>query len=197
MKKMRIELPRTLADFKIKHIAGLTMLGQTEENYQPTMLNKCKVMASIAGLTVEEVKQWDVEELNKWFNYCVDALNTYEQSKPPTHITVNGVKYNRIDVLKQTGGWLIDYEVRAEEFKTHPELFMAMIFIEDGKKYGEVPTGERAQLFYEHMPATVVFDVTGFFLLKYARFMRATALVLKIRMRWRRMINRVVQIFKW
>ena len=189
---IKISLPKRLADFKLHHIAGLVMLSKTVENYNPTALNKCKIVAAVVGLTVEDVKKWDVTDLNKAYNHCVTELNKYVTSEPPKTITLLGVDYERIELDKQTGGWLMDYEARVEEFEAKPELFLAMLYVEAGKKYGEVPTEERAALFYKHMPAVVVFDANGFFLLKSVRYIRATALIIKIKMRLSRTMRKLV-----
>jgi hypothetical protein len=191
MNKIKIELPARFEDYKLHHIAGLVMLSKTAENYNPTMLNKCKIVAAILGREVEDVKQWDVKDLNRVYNHCVTQLNKYVTNEPPKQITLAGTVYERIELDKQTGGWLIDYEARVEEFEMHPELFLAMLYIEHGKKYGEVPTEERAAVFYKHMPAFVVLDANGFFLLKSARYIRAMALIMKARIKATMLMSRI------
>ena len=189
MKSVEISVPKSLNDFTIKHSAMLIQLSKRKESFKPTMLNKCKHVSMYSGVDISEVKRMDVNDINKVFNHCINELTKYTKKEPPKELTLNGTTYCLIELNEQTGGWLIDYEAQSELFESNPEKWVAMAYIEKGKQYGDVPNGEREQVFLEHFPARVMFDLSDFFLLKYHTYLNATVLLMTKRLKMRKTIR--------
>lgn len=190
-KTIEISVPKTLNDFTIKHAGMLVQLSKQKESFKPTMMNKCKHVSMYSGVEISQIKKMDVNDVNDVFNHCISELNKYVKSEPPKEIELNGTVYCLADIDKQTAGWLIDYEAQTETFELQPEKWVAMAYIEKGKQYGDIPNSEREQIFLEHFPARIMFDLADFFLFKYERYLNATVLLMNKRMTTR---NRML---KW
>ena len=193
-KTIEISVPKTLDDFKVKHARMLIQLSTNPDEYKPTMLNKCKHVSMYSGVSIDEIKRMDVNDINKVFNHCMNELSKYVKQEPPKEIKLNGQIYELIEIENQSANWLIDYEVDNELFRLQPEKWVAMAYIEKGTKYDDAPNDDREQIFLEHFPARVMFDLADFFLTKYENYMNATVLIqttkLKV-MKWKAKRKRI------
>lgn len=98
------------------------------------------------------------------FSYYLDELqflnNPYEPKTPKKEYVVNGVKFRpTLDVSKITTAQYVDFQelVKTEDHK----LMLNVLFIQDGKEYGEV---DNSDLLWENLPLTDYSDVMFFFL---------------------------------
>lgn len=98
------------------------------------------------------------------FSYYLDELqflnNPYEPKTPKKEYVVKGVKFRpTLDVSKITTAQYVDFQelVKTEDHK----LMLNVLFIQDGKEYGEV---DNSDLLWENLPLTDYSDVMFFFL---------------------------------
>lgn len=98
------------------------------------------------------------------FSYYLDELQflnkPYEPKTPKKEYVVKGVKFRpTLDVSKITTAQYVDFQelVKTEDHK----LMLNVLFIQDGKEYGEV---DNSDLLWENLPLTDYSDVMFFFL---------------------------------
>lgn len=98
------------------------------------------------------------------FSYYLDELqflnNPYEPKTPKKEYVVKGVKFRpTLDISKITTAQYVDFQ---ELVKTGDhKLMLNVLFIQDGKEYGEV---DNSDLLWENLPLTDYSDVMFFFL---------------------------------
>jgi hypothetical protein len=180
-REIQITLPNKLDDFKIKHVTYLTGLAtdvKEVEGVQVTTLNKCKHLANYSGLDIELIKSANPIDINKAFNHILKIVATYKPGEVAKTVNILGEKYDLIDLTKQTGGWLIDFESQRDELMNKPEILAALCYVERGKKYGDIKTSERAEIFYDEFKAIDYINLTGFFLQKFESFIKDTGLTI-------------------
>lgn len=177
---MKISAPKGLKDFKLKHTARLMMLSKNESKV--SLSNILQYVSAFTDTDVTDLKKVKPQQIIPIFDHCVDSLKKYEKREPVKEIEVNGREYTLVDIHKQKAGWLIDVEVMQEHFETRPETMAALCYIEKGKEYGDIPNKEREDVFREHFPAYLFFDLNAFFLSHYLIFTNALALSTKIKL---------------
>lgn len=128
-----------------KAISMLSVLtGEIEDHYKEMPLPRLKEhLKMIEGLNHEELKPH------------------FESGK----YEVAGVKYNLTpNAEKMTAGQFIDYQSTAESNPEDLSMFMAILCVPEGKKYGEgYDVMELRQTFYEKFPYTHAMGVCFFF----------------------------------
>lgn len=182
MKTIQLKAPRGLKDYRLKHASRLMSLSNMEDKTF-SFSNILQHVSAYTDTPVEELRFADPKQINTIFNNCITALNKYKKKEPLKEIEVNGKKYVLIDIFKQKAGWLIDVEATQEHFQTQPEKMCALCYIEKGKEYGDVPNKDREDVFREHFPAYLFFDLNAFFLDLWLNYTTVSTLVKNQRMK--------------
>lgn len=175
---MKIELPKTLGDFKLKPLSDTIIFLQTnpfeeiedpEKEYEAilTLIN------IVSGAPKKELEKQPMSFIKEAFNHLLKILKT-NKKKPRKKINIKGVNYYFEDNLSHkswTFGRYIDSMNKTIDLKEQPEYICAICYIEEGKEYGEVKLNDRAKIFKEEFNGEDFVNLTSFFLRKYERLM--------------------------
>ena len=77
---MKIKVPKTINDLRIKHIDILN-----DEKYRGEDIDLDTIVNFVAGITgerLEKIKQVDKEDLYKIFFYCIDLFDGFKITDP-------------------------------------------------------------------------------------------------------------------
>jgi len=165
---MKIELPKTLNDYKLRQIAA-TLDHIITQKFDDTPETMVKLVNVVTEIPVEQLKRVDMVGLRAAYNHIKSTLKT-NKTKPPSEVKIQGVTYYFEDNLSHkewTTGRFIDSQNRGINMKEQPEFIAAICYIEKGKAYGDVELKERAALFKEHFRGEDFVTLIGFFLRKY------------------------------
>jgi hypothetical protein len=183
-----IRVPREWEDFKVKHVPSLIQLVDEEEI---STIAKVKSLSYYTDLTMDELKELPIQLLNKPFFHLLNEQTKYVKKEPPMEIILDNQVYVFTKPENQKAKWFIDFDILQDEFTKKPESLLALVYIEKGKSYGDVPREEREHIIREHCPAFVFYDVATFFLTYYTNYLNATTLILKARTRTLQRRNRI------
>jgi hypothetical protein len=184
----KITVPKEWDDFKIKHVPSLLHLTEQEEI---STLAKVKTLSYYTDMTMDELKELPIQQINTPFFHLLEQQTRYTQRTPPQEITLNGEVYVYTEPSEQDAKWFIDFDILQDTFNTSPASLLALVYIEKGKKYGEVKREDREAVFNNHCPAFVFYDVAAFFLSYYTAYLNATTLIVKAKTRTLQRRNKI------
>ena len=166
---MEIKLPKRTEDLRIKHYKALKnpLYGDNME-----LGLTAKFVSEFSGVPENLVRKIDIEELVRVYNHCVGLLAEYKLGEPPKEITINNIKYKRIEPEKVSSGWHIDFG--NTDIENELVRLACLFYYPSDGVYGDTdenhnlvhPIHERYNDFEEHFPLTLFLDAAGFFLLK-------------------------------
>ena len=179
---MKIKVPKTINDLRIRHIDILN-----DEKYRAEDLDLDTIVNFVAGITgepLDKLYQVDFKDLTNIFYYCIDLFDGFKITDPKKIITIEGLDYKLVDPMKVGIGWHID--ISKSDFEKNPALLAASCYLPvQCKHYGETdeysnikyPRFERAEIFNTHMDLPTYLNVLTFFFLESMKQMkRHTAL---------------------
>jgi len=183
-----IRVPKEWDDFKVKHVPSLIQLVEEED---VSTLSKVKALTYYTDMTMDELRELPIALLNKPFFHLLEQQNRYTQRQPPQELVLDNQTYVYTKPEDQAAKWFIDFDILQEKFNSNPASLLALVYVEKGKKYGEVDREERERIFNEHCPAFVFYDVATFFLTYYTAYLNATTLIVKARTRTLQRRNKI------
>lgn len=184
---MKINIPKSLEDLKIKHLELFNYItGLDLENIG--IENKIKIISLYSGVKEDRLKMVNLESLNKLHSKIAKIIGSYKPQEIPLSITYNNKEYTLRDSFnKLPTGWFIDVSV--SDLAKEPEKMIAFCYIEKGMDYAQQdkhknilnPLSERANVFKDNMPLPLYMSIAGFFLTKYNQYSEASRQIQKAR----------------
>ena len=165
---MKITLPKNLDNTSVRQASA--MMEYVRENQGEWGLTEmCEMISILSGIETEQIKKADLDSVIAAFKH-IQSIIQRSPRKPPTEVEIEGETYvfNQDFRAKEwTAGRYIDSSNKALDLEKHPELLVAICYVEKGKKYGDVPLTDRGEVMRKGFKGSDYIDLVGFFLQKY------------------------------
>lgn len=170
-----IKIQASIEDMRIDKLPfflALAELGTTDID----IVDQCKLNAIFTGIELDQMKKYSADANRDLFDTIMSVCK-HEPKPIPLELTYEGQKYTfrHLDFTHNSIDWIDDLRNAQENFKTNPIDLVSFCYIEDGLSYGEPdehqnqknPRSVRNEVFAKHLPITIYFDVSAFFLLSW------------------------------
>jgi len=185
---MKLTIKTKLKDYSIQQWSDLMNIldGYKEKpDSEVRIEDKVAIVSIMAKVPYNTLLQEPMATIEKAFKFCVSTISSHTKSIPPKEIKIQGNTYELIDYVggKVQGGWFVDVDCMAKDFKINPSLIPALNYVEKGKRYAETDdegniinsVKERAEIFKDHFPADVFVDLCVFFLEVFVEWSKITS----------------------
>lgn len=169
---MEIKLPKDKTGLRIKHLPAFQDKRLKDE--APTVSLKIDTLHKFTGIS--KPRLWSVPEhqLSVLFNHIMMiAAEIDDKPEPPKEIEIDGQWFELVDFEKVGAGWHADNE--ESNYVIDPVRLACICYIPKGTYYGEIdrhenllyPISSRHELFTDHFPLEVYYQLTTFFLRRF------------------------------
>ena len=168
-----IYLPETINEMRINHLPFVLALRDLNAE-KPTELELVNLVALFTGLPEAQIKRYKPEDVKYIYLLILSCFASYQPAAVPLSLTFEDQVYTlRNDFKDASIEWIID--LKNADIVGDPILCASLIYIEDGKAYGESgedmictnPLNKRSDIFRKHLPLATFIDIQGFFLLSW------------------------------
>lgn len=167
---MKIVLPATLAKYSLTQASAvMDYFNAKTKGHQWTIHDQVDLISVVTGIEVKLLRRVDIPSIQQAFAHIGKTVNVPRQ-QPPAEVKLSGKKYifeKDLGHKSWTAGRFIDADNSGQEIIEHPEIFVALCYIEKGKHYDDQDLNDRAQVMLKHFSGQHFIDLTTFFLLKY------------------------------
>lgn len=161
---MKIEVPAKVKDCELWQLYQFAHLDHSKANDHRAAEYMAEVLSIFCELPEADIMDLRPEDVKPAYIHVMKMMGGLKwDSVPPESLEVEGVKYTRrsINEKQWTFGQLVD--MSNTDFKRQSERLAAMIYIEEGRTYGNTDMSERAKVFIDHFPREVYAQCVAFF----------------------------------
>lgn len=178
---LSIKVPKNIKDLKIRHV---DIFNELEESEYTSINDKVKVVSRFSGVPINDIKNYNANDIRKVFDLIVKCFSTYKQNSLPEFLEYENVIYEKVkEFSRMPIGWYIDLDVA--DVESNPSLLASFCYIEKGFDYASKdkhkniknPLFKRAEVFERNMPLNLYLDIAGFFLLKQKQYKKSLELI--------------------
>lgn len=194
---MEFKLPKSTADYRIKHMAILED-ERLAEAY-PSLDLKIDVISKVTGVMKARIYQTHIPDIDTMFTKIISDISKIKATdKPFEEIIINGQAFTLIDPEKAPASWHAD--CHKSDFQKDPVRLACICYIPKGSFYGELdrhdnviyPIRSRYELFENEFPLEAFIRLHAFFLPKFNKLMSKYTAKLRTDQRKQKIRNRIV-----
>lgn len=176
---MKIPLPKTTADLRIRHFNSIR---EDKFNEELSIMDKVDFLSTFTGEKKSKLMMVNANDINQMYEHCEGILSVMHIGTPLKEITLNGKSFTRVDPEKVGVGWHADFS--KADIAKDPVWLACLFYFPTGELYGAVdendnllnPIKDRYNTIQDFMTLETFLSASAFFLTCAEKSMRKSTL---------------------